>query len=86
METPSTLEGIASTVSGLETPDVIDLRKRAGIETPDASGPRELYHVIQEKKVAGASDSANLFSSDRAYILPGKGVDDATDESDEGHP
>ena len=79
METPSTLEGISSTVSGLETPDTIDLRKRAGTDTPDTlaggSYPRELYQVVQEKKVAGgnAGEGGQFFGSDKTYVLPGKG-------------
>lgn len=57
-------------MSGLETPDtVVDLRKRAGMDTPDVA-PKELYHVIQEKKV-DLGGSAQLFGSDRAYVLPG---------------
>ena len=77
METPSTLEGIASTVSGLETPDTIDLRKRAGTDTPDTlagSYPRELYQVVQEKKASGGNaDGGQFFGSDKTYVLPGKG-------------
>ena len=59
-------------MSGLETPDTIDLRKRAGTDTPDTQySNRELYHVIQEKKT-GKGDGA-LFGSDKTYVLPGKG-------------
>jgi splicing factor 3B subunit 2 len=66
--TPATQEGISSIVSGLETPDTIDLRKRVGIETPDIEAPKELYHVVKEKH----ADAANqLFGSDRTYVLPG---------------
>jgi splicing factor 3B subunit 2 len=40
-ETPSTLDGAQSValsgISGLETPDTVDLRKRAGMETPDSA-------------------------------------------------
>ena len=74
MDTPSTLDGAQSMVSGLETPDTIDLRKRAGTDTPDtfSTQPKELYHVLQEKKVTGAKDAA-LFGSDHGYVLPGQG-------------
>ena len=74
VETPMTMEGISSVASGLETPDtVVDLRKRAGLDTPDstAGGPRELYYVVQEKQVIG--DKGQLFGSDKAYVLPGRG-------------
>ncbi len=54
-------------ISGLETPDIVDLRKRAGIETPDV--PKELYQVLQEKQTSGG---AGFFGSDRAYSLPSK--------------
>merc|ERR1712070_206190 len=62
-------------VSGLETPDTIDLRKRAGTDTPDtmSSYPQELYHVLEEKKVSNTRDSATLFGSDHGYVLPGQG-------------
>ena len=72
-ETPTTLQGISSMASGLETPSTIDLRKRMGTETPDTvfdpdEAPKELYHVIQERQ---SSVSGQLFGSDRAYKLPG---------------
>ena len=75
METPNTMDGISTINSGLETPDIVDLRKRAGgSETPDLqySQPRELYTVIQER-AANATAKGQLFGSDRAYVLPGKG-------------
>ncbi len=75
MDTPSTLDGTHSTITGLETPDTIDLRKRAGTDTPDtmASYPKELYHVLQETKTSGAKDGGTLFGSDHGYVLPSKG-------------
>ena len=74
IQTPSTLDGINSTISGLETPDTIDLRKRAGTDTPDSMmyASKELYHVIQEKK-SGSGASGQLFGSDKTYVLPGQG-------------
>mmetsp|Transcript_17740 Transcript_17740/g.17825 ORF Transcript_17740/g.17825 Transcript_17740/m.17825 type:complete len:554 (+) Transcript_17740:142-1803(+) len=72
-ETPMTMEGMSSVTSGLETPDtVIDLRKRAGLDTPDSSAgqPKELFHVLQERNVTG--EKGQLFGSDRTYVLPGK--------------
>lgn len=79
-ETPSTLDGAhsvaLSAISGLETPDTVDLRKRAGMETPDStytSVPgRELYHVIQERQAGGAA-SGQMFGSERLYVLPNGG-------------
>lgn len=83
-ETPSTLDGARSVasshISGLETPDTVDLRKRAGMETPDstytsvaaASSGRELYHVVQERQNAGAA-AGQMFGSDRLYVLPNGG-------------
>ena len=75
-ETPSTLDGIQSVTSGLDTPDTIDLRKRTGLDTPESSysggAGRELYTVIQEKHAAGAQ-AGQVFGSDRTYVLPGKG-------------
>ena len=71
-ETPMTLKGISSVTSGLETPETIDLRKRAGLETPDSSvgGQRELYHVISERQ---GQTGGQFFGSDKTYVLPGKG-------------
>ena len=66
--TPATAEGINSIVSGMETPDTIDLRKRVGIETPDAETAKELFQVIQEKQ---AHATGQLFGSDRQYVLSG---------------
>jgi splicing factor 3B subunit 2 len=67
-ETPASIDG-NSLISGLETPDTIDLRKREGFETPDVLVNRELFHVIQERKI---SSSGQLFGSERQYVLPGK--------------
>ena len=64
---PATAEGINSIVSGMETPDTIDLRKRVGIETPDAETAKELFQVIQEKQTHA---TGQLFGSDRKYVLP----------------
>eukprot|EP00975_Prorocentrum_lima_P055279 11594465-Prorocentrum_lima.AAC.1 len=60
----------------METPDTIDLRKRAGMETPESSygAPKELYQVVPERRpVGGAAAAGQLFGSDRTYALPGKG-------------
>jgi splicing factor 3B subunit 2 len=77
-DTPATVDGGASLYSGMETPDtVMDLRKRAGLETPDTTVSRELYQVISERATAQGS-AGQLFGSDRTYVLPGKGADDAS--------
>lgn len=68
-ETPMTMEGISSMISGLETPDAVDLRKRTGLETPDVVN-KELYQVIQER-AASAATGGQFFGSDRTYVLPG---------------
>ena len=53
---------------GLETPEGIELRKKAGLETPDTvSGPKELYKVIEQREVSGTQ--AGLFGSDKRYVL-----------------
>ena len=63
----------ASIVSGLETPEAVDLRKRAGFDTPDSSTgimstERALYQVIDEAKNKAAPNT--LFGSDKRYLLP----------------
>lgn len=73
-ETPMYADGGISSVSGLETPDtMMDLRKRAGADTPETTGisaaPAELYKVVPQRETnvgAGA-----LFGGDRKYVLPG---------------
>ncbi len=70
--TDTPMDGVNSMVSGLETPDAIDLRKRAGVETPDTA-PRELYHVIQEKSAHAAG--SQIFGSEKTYVLPGASAD-----------
>jgi splicing factor 3B subunit 2 len=81
-ETPSTIDGMGSVsgaggggISGLETPDTVDLRKRAGMDTPESTAysGRELYHVIQERQNVDAAGTGQLFGSDRVYVLPGGG-------------
>lgn len=73
-ETPMFAEGGISSVSGLETPDtMMDLRKRAGVDTPDTTGisavPPELYKVVPQRE-ANVGTGA-LFGGDRKYVLPG---------------
>lgn len=72
METPSTEAGISSITSGLETPESIDLRKRAGTDTPDTSGidsaPKELYQVVQER---AARVGSGIFGTDKKYVVGG---------------
>eukprot|EP00595_Chromulina_sp_UTEXLB2642_P001178 CAMPEP_0196763876 /NCGR_PEP_ID=MMETSP1095-20130614/4917_1 /TAXON_ID=96789 ORGANISM="Chromulina nebulosa, Strain UTEXLB2642" /NCGR_SAMPLE_ID=MMETSP1095 /ASSEMBLY_ACC=CAM_ASM_000446 /LENGTH=300 /DNA_ID=CAMNT_0042118025 /DNA_START=324 /DNA_END=1226 /DNA_ORIENTATION=- len=72
-ETPLTVDGMTSTTTGLETPEVIDLRKRAGLETPNSlyGGSKELYQVIQEKQT-NLTGAGQFFNSDRTYALPSK--------------
>jgi hypothetical protein len=60
-----------SSSSGLETPDAIDLRKKAGQETPDVSGPKELYKVIEQRDVSGTQ---GLFGSSKQYMLGNRDV------------
>lgn len=80
MDTPLTLDGSSSMISGMDTPDAIDLRKRAGQETPGGETPRELYHVIKEKAVDVAG-SGQIFGSDKVYSLPGH---DAQEQEPDG--
>lgn len=49
--TPSTLDGMSSVVTGLQTPDTIDLRKRGGAETPMmARGLLKSYTLFSLKR------------------------------------
>lgn len=76
LETPANDQTL---ISGLETPDTfVDLRKRAGTETPESSiggysgsNQRDLYQVLQERKVNGVG--GQLFASDRMYQVSGRG-------------
>lgn len=72
IETPMSLAD-QSWISGLETNDnVVDLRKRAGTETPESSvaPARELYQVIKETK---GTTNGQFFGSDRLYAFPAGG-------------
>ncbi|CAM9652733.1 unnamed protein product [Phaeothamnion confervicola] len=65
---------VATTV-GLETPGggggIMDLRKRAGLETPETPA-RELYKVIEQRE---APVGAGLFGADKRYVVaPGGGA------------
>lgn len=65
--------GIASTtshVSGMDTPQMLQLRKAdgTGTETPDSTkAPRQLYQVLEEKKTAVGS---GIFGTKHTYVLP----------------
>jgi splicing factor 3B subunit 2 len=75
-ETPShsLVSGMTSVASGLDTPESqVDLRKRAGSETPDTSGmsgldaPKQLYQVVGQQQTAVGG---GLFGADKQYVLP----------------
>jgi splicing factor 3B subunit 2 len=70
LETPSGMASVVSTVAGgLETPDFLELRKNATArptkEAGEASGPRSLYQVLEEKQTS----VRGLMGSDRAYDM-----------------
>lgn len=57
-----TASGIASSVAaGLETPDVLDLRKKAA--------PQQLYTVLEQRE---ASVGGAMMGSSHTYVVPGK--------------
>jgi len=74
IETPlDDVTGLSSVTSGLETPDAIDLRKRAGLDTPEtplSAVPRDLYKVVEQKETG---IGGGLFGSDKKYVIPGMG-------------
>jgi len=76
MDTPSTTlaSGMTSVTDAIDDDSQIDLRKRAGTETPDTSGiasaPKELYQVVQQQ----ATDvGSGLFGTDKKYVVPAGG-------------
>jgi len=85
IETPLDTEGLSSAVSGLETPDAIDLRKRAGLETPDSSSgvsaTKALYQVLDEEKARARGGAGTLFASEKRYKVAGAGVEASLDPS-----
>ena len=49
----SGMDSVASMTSGMQTPDAIELRKAAGLETPDVDvrSNKQLYTVLQQQEV-----------------------------------
>mmetsp|Transcript_11933 Transcript_11933/g.35856 ORF Transcript_11933/g.35856 Transcript_11933/m.35856 type:complete len:549 (-) Transcript_11933:135-1781(-) len=92
-EDPS-LGGTETPFDGLQTPEsAVDLRKRAGYDTPESSSgmqstERVLYQIIDEAKVRSSAQAGALFASDKRYILPEdndarkRGHDDDDDDDD----
>jgi len=87
-ETPMT--GTSSVISGLETPDTIDLRKgtlsSSGISSLGTDTPNtpQLYTVIKEQ---AASVGNAMFGSNKKYVVPlskpaGTGTPETTDAGD----
>lgn len=74
-ETPMTLDGISSVASGLDTPDIINLRKRTGFETPVDGPAPELFHVIKEQASTKDQNKGQLYGSEKTYVLPGSAVE-----------
>ena len=54
-------------VSGLETPESIDLRKAQQVKEPYNGPPRQLY---QELKMEDAAVGSELFGSQHRYVIP----------------
>mmetsp|Transcript_12843 Transcript_12843/g.38240 ORF Transcript_12843/g.38240 Transcript_12843/m.38240 type:complete len:557 (-) Transcript_12843:44-1714(-) len=76
IETPLD-DGISSSLTGMETPDAIDLRKRAGMETPDSSSAaseKPLYTVLEQEKARARGGAGTLFASDKRYNVSGVAV------------
>ena len=69
---------VATTVGGLETPSLVDLRKVPASLAPtpvagraESTGPKQLYTVLEQKKSdIGRGD---LVGSEHVYVMPGKG-------------
>jgi splicing factor 3B subunit 2 len=53
-------------ISGMETPDTLDLRKRMGIETPGASN-QQFVQIFKENKATGIG--GEIFASDHMYAF-----------------
>ena len=51
---------------GLETPEGIDLRKKAGLETP-LEGPQALYKKLEQTDAGGAGAAGGLFAGEKRY-------------------
>lgn len=56
---------VSTVPGGLETPDFLELRKNAS--RPDDSGPKQLYHVVQEKQTT----IRGVMGSERGYDVSG---------------
>jgi len=68
IETPSTVDGISSIPSGLETPDTIDLRKTRK-DTEEEGAPKQLYTVLEQ---TGAKVGSAAYGSSHKYVIPEK--------------
>lgn len=51
---------------GLETPEGIDLRKKAGLETP-LEGPQALYKKLEQTDAGGAGAAGGFFAGEKRY-------------------
>merc|ERR1712157_231746 len=59
-------------MSGLDTPDAINLRKGIGTETPESINPKkQLYKVLEKQDASGAAKSG-LFGTSHTYKGVGK--------------
>ena len=65
--------GFPPALDGMETPAVLDLRKSSGEETPMVTGgPKQLYAVLEETSANKANQQGAVFTSEVAYVVPGK--------------
>lgn len=66
LDSPPSLE--CNPISGLETPEGIDLRKKAGLETP-LEGPQALYKKLEQTDAgaAGGGGGGGFFAGEKRY-------------------
>lgn len=69
-ETP--MDGVTSTISGMETPEVMQLRKgqKGGAESVDTPVSSELYQVLEQQET---SSRGQLMGSSYKYVMPTAG-------------
>merc|ERR1719410_326109 len=63
---------ITSSMSGLDTPDAINLRKGIGTETPESINPKKQLYKVLEKQDASGAAKAGLFGTSHTYKMQGK--------------
>lgn len=75
------MESVSTMASGLETPEIMQLRKNDGLETPESIRKPQLYQVLEQQNASVGQGT--FFGTSHTYNIPGSTAAPAASGSSE---